>query len=145
MAEIWEDGSAFEELRRRRAALADARDSIEAARKVRARQRYCAANSHRAAYAPNCATAETFALAEVYSFETLFKNQSATAHAPQHCVVTAPRCASEARLLRVGAGNAQAAAAARQPPGGERGQRRAGRIPVAGGVRGARRGAQGGP
>ena len=34
MAEIWEDGSAFEELRRRRAALADARDSIEAARKV---------------------------------------------------------------------------------------------------------------
>ena len=36
MAEIWEDGSAFEELRRRHAALADARDSIEAARKVRA-------------------------------------------------------------------------------------------------------------
>lgn len=34
MAEIWEDGSAFEELRRRRAGLADARDSIEAARKV---------------------------------------------------------------------------------------------------------------
>ena len=36
MAEIWEGGSAFEELRRRRAALGDARDSIEAARKVRA-------------------------------------------------------------------------------------------------------------
>lgn len=35
MAEVWEDGSAFEDLRRRCAALAEARERIEAARKVR--------------------------------------------------------------------------------------------------------------
>jgi hypothetical protein len=38
MAEVWEDGTAFEELRRRRAALADARDAIEAARKAMRRR-----------------------------------------------------------------------------------------------------------
>lgn len=34
MAEVWEDGSAFEDLRQRCAALAEARERIEAARKV---------------------------------------------------------------------------------------------------------------
>jgi len=38
MAEVWEDGTVFEELRRRRGELAHARDAIEAARKAMRRR-----------------------------------------------------------------------------------------------------------